>query len=299
MTSRFRAIDGQELNINHTVNSILSSRCNGEDINTTSSSSSSNSNDLNKVLFSREYLFPSSLKISDCMNKFIGRNARIGEIGCMLSHLCLIRWCAIENKDIMVFEDDIEFFEENFEDELSMIYGRCLPKESKDCDILYFGWLDNEDFYKWKCNENLQTSQSSSNMSSMSTQSTSSSNTQYSKSSFIKNNIESDPNNDFVFSYSKEYPKIPFGETGGGLHGYILRPSGARKIFYLLEKIHYNLFWPIDYLLLAFSHKEFMEGFLNTKIPEEKILHSLLVKKRLVSVTGKDTDIQKTSFVKG
>ncbi|MDD4931742.1 MAG: FkbM family methyltransferase [Candidatus Colwellbacteria bacterium] len=149
-------------------------------------------------------------------------------------------------RDTLVLEDDIRFCE-GFNDRLSLVY-RLLKESQPDFDILFIGYHVNKDVIRKNiCDEFIE--------------------------SFT----------DIMKDGTREHP---FGVHGGGTFGYILSPSGAKK---LITGLSQNGFvYPVDYQMLLTMKTLNMKAFCCV---------SSLVESEMYEKNSVDTDIQKSDMI--
>jgi GR25 family glycosyltransferase involved in LPS biosynthesis len=125
------------------------------------------------------------------------RQLRIGEIGCALSHLHVIKECAKQNQPMIIFEDDAHPMN-NFIDRASL-YIHLIREHDPDYFLIFLGWTPDT-------------------------------------SKPIPNAKSRGPFVSFADILSSADKQHLFGCHGGGLFAYVLSPKGARFILDIIAK---------------------------------------------------------------
>lgn len=207
-------------------------------------------------------LFPAEAKIKDCMTRYPYRSAKLGEIGCTLSHLRLYKLISElkESKLFVIFEDDVEF--------LYPFFPTSLPE---NVDIAFLGWTTNSTFESFD-----------------------------GKDVVVINGKEEKIIREKTFEKTTLYEPLVYFKniqcwnSGGGSFCYMITKKGVEKIFDMIKRVGY-IFWPIDYFLLAISTPSFVRELTRKDIPNEAFLNAILVRKEKRFVHSKvdvDSDIQ-------
>lgn len=185
-------------------------------------------------------------------NYMLCKNVK-GFIGCALSHYNLWEKCIKEDKPMLIMEDDV-IFNDFFIDKLGNIMNYH-EYTKKIWDMFFIGYFENEDNHKIYG---------------------------------LSETFLVDSYRPFDIINMKELFKFgtykdPAGLTGGGTFGYLISPSGAKKMIEFVNDYHFYL--PVDYQIIDFAL--IFNGILIELSP-----HKLLYSKKF-GVDTFDSDIQK------
>jgi GR25 family glycosyltransferase involved in LPS biosynthesis len=213
-------------------------------------------------------LFPVETKIKDCMTKYLYRSAKLGEIGCTLSHLRLYQEGISSISPFIIFEDDVDF-------SMSELKKFLISNNNHDIDIIFLGWSPNSLFQLYEGKETVIVNDR--------------------EEKIIMEKLWCD--HEHLFDPLIYFKNMQCWNSGGGSFGYLITRNGARKILTFIKTLK-HIFWPIDYLILALSTPSFINEMTRTTFPDDMFLKTVLLKKPIVySKVEIDSDIQRSKSV--